>query len=121
MAVINEEFVRRHFAGENPVGRHLLLPGFGESYPAEIVGVVRNGKYRRIGEDQQAAVYEPFLQRGNRGRFVHVLVRANEATEAGPEGHRTRAVVAGSDSGRRRDADVAAPWRSRFCQARSAR
>ncbi len=81
VAVLNEEFVRRHFPGENPVGRQLLLPGAGESYPAEIVGVVRNGKYRRIGEDQQAAIYEPFLQRGNRGRFVHVLVRADQATE----------------------------------------
>jgi len=78
VAIINEHFARRHFAGENPIGRHLLLPGAGESYPAEIVGVVRNGKYRTIGEDPQGAVYEPFLQRGNRGRFVHVLVRAEQ-------------------------------------------
>ena len=74
-AIVNEEFVRRHFNGADPVGRHVLLPGANESYPAEIVGVVGNSKHRTIGEDQQAAMYEPFLQRGNRGRFVHILVR----------------------------------------------
>ena len=76
VAVINELFARRHFPGENPVGKRLLLPGANESYPAEIVGVVANSKHRTIGEDPQEAVYEPFLQRGNRGRLVHVLVRA---------------------------------------------
>jgi predicted permease len=81
VAILNEEFARRHFPGENPIGRHLLLPGAGESYPAEIVGIVGNGKYRTIGEDQQAAIYEPFLQRGNRNRFVHVLVRARQPSE----------------------------------------
>jgi len=77
VAVINQEFADRHFPGEDPIGRHLLLPGPGVPYPAEIVGLVQNSKYRTIGEDQHAAVYEAFLQRGNRGRFVHVLVRAS--------------------------------------------
>jgi hypothetical protein len=82
VAVINEEFARRHFPGENPVGRTLLLPGFEASYAAAIVGVVKNGKYRTIGEQQYGAVYEAFLQRGNRERFVHVLVRAEHPSDA---------------------------------------
>jgi putative ABC transport system permease protein len=74
--VVNEEFARRHFSGEDPIGRHLLLPGPDDAtYPAEIIAVVANSKYRTIGESQQAAMYESFLQRGNRGRFVHLLLR----------------------------------------------
>jgi predicted permease len=77
VVIINDELARRRFAGVDPVGRHLLLPGAqGQSYPAEIVGVVSNSRHRTIGEAQQAAIYEPFLQRGNRGRLAHILVRA---------------------------------------------
>jgi predicted permease len=82
VAIINESFARRFFDHANPVGRHLLLPGPGKPYPAEIVGVVADGKYRTVGEDQQLAIYEPFLQRGNRGRFVHVLVRTTDGPDA---------------------------------------
>ncbi len=81
--VINEEFARRHFAGVDPLGRHLLLPGPQQApYPAEIVGVVANSKHRTIGEPQQAAIYESFFQRGNRGRLVHILVRAGDSNAA---------------------------------------
>jgi putative ABC transport system permease protein len=76
-AIVNEEFVRRYMRDVDPVGHHLMLPGGPETtYDAEIVGVVANSKHRMIGEDQQAAVYESFLQRGNRDRLVHVIVRA---------------------------------------------
>jgi predicted permease len=76
VAIVNDEFVRRYIPGGDPVGRHLLLPkGPEETYPAEIIGVVANSKHRTIGEEQQPAIYESFLQRGN-GRVVQMLVRA---------------------------------------------
>ena len=81
VAVVNDEFAQRYLPGHDPIGRRVLLPGFEEKYPVEIVGVVGNSKYRSIGEEQQPAIYESFLQRANRGRFVHVLVRSHQAPD----------------------------------------
>jgi predicted permease len=96
VAIVNEEFVRRYMPGVDPRGRHLMLPmGPETSYAAEIVGVVGNSKHRTIGEDQQAAVYESFLQRGNRDRLVHVIVRA--ASGATPPAHDIQRVLESMD------------------------
>jgi predicted permease len=76
VAIVNQEFVRRYLPGIDPIGQHLLLPGAEhQSYPAEIVGVVGDSKHRTLGEAQQPAIYEAFLQRGNRQRFVQMVVR----------------------------------------------
>jgi predicted permease len=72
--IVNEEFVNRHGGGRDPIGRHIMLPGPDERrYPAEIIGVAANSRHRSIGEQQQPAIYESFMQRANRGRFVHIL------------------------------------------------
>jgi hypothetical protein len=76
-AIVNREFVRRYLPDVEPIGLHLMLPGRDTPYPAEIVGVVGNSKHRTIGEEQQAAIYEALLQRGYRGRLVHIVVRAS--------------------------------------------
>jgi ABC-type antimicrobial peptide transport system permease subunit len=77
VVAVNEEFVRRHLAGREPIGAELRLPGPTEAgYLVEIVAVVRDGKYRSLGESQQAAIYEVFGQRVNRLSFAHVFVRA---------------------------------------------
>jgi predicted permease len=77
VAAVNEEFVRRYLSGREPIGAELRLPGPTEAgYLAEIVAVVRDGKYRSLGESQQAAIYEVFGQRVNRISFAHVFVRS---------------------------------------------
>jgi len=81
VAVVNQEFARRYFRGANPIGRHLGLAGADKDGPAEVIGVVADSKYRTLGEDHDAAIYEPYLQRGAGGRLVHALVR----TSAPPE------------------------------------
>src|ERR1043165_8946313 len=61
VVVINDEFRRRHFGLENPLGHRLKLQGQ-ERDPLLIVGGV--GNTRNIGLDEQprAAAYVPFLQ-----------------------------------------------------------
>lgn len=78
VGIINQEFARRYFGGQNPLGRRVWLPGRDAPYPVEIVGTVRNSKHRTLGEGQRAALYETYLQRANRGRLVHFLVRTRQ-------------------------------------------
>ena len=85
MIVINEEFARRYFPGEDPIGVSIRLPGpTKEGYPAEIVGIARDSKYRTLAEEQQASIYEPYAQRSNRDRAAHLFVRTAEGVSVTP-------------------------------------
>jgi macrolide transport system ATP-binding/permease protein len=63
VAVVNEKFAKKYFAGENPVGRRI---GIGDSKsPAdiEIVGVAKNSVYNSIKEtDTPPVAYVPYTQ-----------------------------------------------------------
>jgi predicted permease len=59
VAVVNETFARRFWPGDNPVGRRINTARGGTR---EIVGVVRDGKYRSLTETPQPHFYEPFAQ-----------------------------------------------------------
>jgi len=53
--VINEYLAQRLWPGEDPVGKRLALSG--EKTTSQVVGVVKNGKYRTLGEGPVAAVF----------------------------------------------------------------
>jgi len=57
--VINEYLAKRLWPGEDPLGKHLVLRG--EKTRSEVVGVVKNGKYRTLGEGSVAAVFRGTL------------------------------------------------------------
>ena len=61
VAVVNESFARRYYAGSSPIGRHIYLDD-GPTPAAEIVGIAHDGKYRELREIGQATVYFPLLQ-----------------------------------------------------------
>ncbi|HMJ06663.1 MAG TPA: ABC transporter permease [Chthoniobacterales bacterium] len=60
-AIVNETFVRKFYAGQDPIGKRFNWRGPDEPF-WEIIGVVPDGKYNSLGEDPKAAVYTPFLR-----------------------------------------------------------
>jgi predicted permease len=53
--VINETLAQQLWPGQDPLGKHLAMPE--EKTMAEVVGVVKNGKYRTLGESPAAAIF----------------------------------------------------------------
>jgi putative ABC transport system permease protein len=61
VCLISSAFAKRHFPGENPVGRRLVF-GFKESVPREIVGVVGDVKRDGLAAPSKPEMYVPFVQ-----------------------------------------------------------
>ncbi|HYL61552.1 MAG TPA: ABC transporter permease [Candidatus Methylomirabilis sp.] len=72
VAVINETMARNFFPGASSIGRRF---GIGEdpkhSGDFEVIGVVKDAKYIRMGEAASAAAYYPYTQNG--GRYYYEL------------------------------------------------
>ena len=62
VAVVNERFVRRFLAGQNPIGKHFGIGGPRNAGELEIVGVVENSKYDDPREQQMSMAFLPMLQ-----------------------------------------------------------
>ncbi|HET7275786.1 MAG TPA: ABC transporter permease [Longimicrobiaceae bacterium] len=59
--VVNETFASRYWGGAGAVGRYVRFEG-PESEPVEVVGVVRDGKYRSLHEEPMPYMYLPLAQ-----------------------------------------------------------
>ncbi len=73
VAIVNETMARRAWPGQDPVGQ-LLLQGVSRR-PLDVIGVVRDTKYRTIGEDPAPFVYIPAAQTNE--AVMRLLIRAN--------------------------------------------
>ncbi|MDX2149341.1 MAG: ABC transporter permease [Bryobacteraceae bacterium] len=76
VVVISEGLARRHFPGEEAVGKRLIL-NYGNPAPREIVGVVGDMKQQSLEESPGAAIYVPFLQAPL--PMLSVIVRTSRA------------------------------------------
>jgi predicted permease len=73
VAVVNREFARKVFGSvDKAVGGYFKFWGGNR---AQVVGVVENGKYRTLTEDQQPAMFFSFLQHPSSGTWVVVRSR----------------------------------------------
>jgi putative ABC transport system permease protein len=57
VVLINEAFARKHFAGEEPIGKRVDVQMFDDPTPTEIIGVVGNVKYESLIDEVEPYVY----------------------------------------------------------------
>jgi predicted permease len=75
VAIVNETFVHRYFAGEDPIGRTFQLDD--RSQPAyRIVGVVKDTKYTDLKEEFTAIGYFPMAQETESAASFALVVRS---------------------------------------------
>jgi predicted permease len=62
VAVISEEFARRFFPDTSPLGKRYRMGTSGEGEEMEVIGVVKDAKYRNLGEKPQPMAYYSYTQ-----------------------------------------------------------
>jgi predicted permease len=73
VAVVNREFASRMFGSvTNAVGGYYKMQ---DGTRVEVIGVVENGKYMSLTEDQEPAIFPPFLQSPTSSS--HLVVRSS--------------------------------------------
>lgn len=76
VVIIDEEFARKYFPSENPIGKLAANNGSGfpgsRSDPARIIGVVGNVAVRELGAPRRPEMYWPQLQLPNSAMFLAV-------------------------------------------------
>jgi putative ABC transport system permease protein len=73
VVIVNDTFARRHFPGEDPIGR-TLITGMVQQ-PSQVVGVVADIRGEQLNTPPEPEYFMPVLQRP--GGFTNVLVRSH--------------------------------------------
>lgn len=74
VAIVNETLGRALWPGQSAIGQSLRLNGV-----RQVVGVMRDGKYRELGEEPTAFAFIPLSQRHSSRVTIHARVRGDEA------------------------------------------
>ncbi len=78
VAVINDEMAHRLYPGKDPIGERFLLK-WSPAAVVEIVGVVKDGKFRDYRSSPEPTVYVPLAQRYNMVMNLEVRTAGNPA------------------------------------------
>lgn len=79
-AIVNEAFAKQYFNGENPIGKWFEKQGPSQNLRAQIVGLVRDARYRNMREPITPTAYVPFAALDDKGalrpqRSATLLIR----------------------------------------------
>jgi len=70
VALVNQQFVDRYWPGQDAIGKRINV--YGQWY--NVVGVVRNGKYRRLVYPPEPVFFQPLYQRYRDFVTIHLRV-----------------------------------------------
>jgi len=91
VVMINEAFVRKHFADRNPIGQQVMIDrGEGKAPPCEVVGVVGNSRHDSLAEPPGPEMYVPFPQ--DPSRSLDIVMRVASTNLVGLQADVKRAV-----------------------------
>jgi predicted permease len=76
VAVVNEFMARRSWPGEDALGKRFTLSGRDDA-PIQVIGIVRDAKYRRLGEESMPFAFLPLKQ--SYSGLITLVVRASTA------------------------------------------
>jgi predicted permease len=76
VAIVNETLVRNLFPNTNPIGQRLRVL-LRQPSSWEIVGVVKDSKYRSLGEDSMPYIFLPYSQNPQPAMALHVKTNGN--------------------------------------------
>jgi len=79
VAIVNREFARRLFHSEDAVGRYFKNSS---GVPIQIVGMVADGKYLTLSENQKAAAFFPISQEATTKTSLIVRIRPGSSDAA---------------------------------------
>ena len=83
--VVNESMVRRHFPHANPLGKRLRWARQSEPQWITIVGVVGDVRHFGLADEEQPAVYTPYVQSAQEWkRWTEIVVRGPGAPSVWP-------------------------------------
>jgi predicted permease len=93
--IVNESLARTAWKGQDPLGRTLILDYQGDETPRQVVGVVRDARYRGPRSDPAPEVFIPHAQ--NPYLVMNVVVRTTIDPDALARAARAQALKVDSD------------------------
>jgi putative ABC transport system permease protein len=92
VAIVNQTLARRFFAGEDPIGKHLILKLTEPKIIPQVVGVVRDVKAYGLDADANAAFFVPFMQDPHPTMSIVIRSDTDSAALAGAARQAVRSV-----------------------------
>ncbi len=94
VVVINEEFARKHFPNEDPIGKRITIYMKNENLPNEIIGIVGNSKHAGLDSEIEPLSYWPHPELSY--PFMTLVIRAKG--DAGSLASATAGVIKSLDT-----------------------